>query len=219
MLEQGEHRLTSGFAAGWQQEGMIGYEMPGEGDEEWRGGEDFPFFPHQLEWMVRSSHGAGGGIQGDVAIISPTPMGLGMELGLKWQLPVGDELFAVAVNARGGGSFTGYGSPEEGFAAVLGHLDGGIIASVHPGDRHAVYASPRVRTDGLYHRVWSDDGSDDATGRAMSWGGALGVKLGREVDELFVETVLLHTPRVDQPDGVRVVVGVGVRGEGGMLPW
>ena len=220
-LEQGEEATTSSFSAGWQHDGMIAYDMPGRGDENWRGGDRFPFYPHQLEWMVRYSRGVGAGVQADVAVISPTPMGLGLQLGWKWQLPLGVDWLAVAAGARGGGSFSGFGNLDDGMGIVTGHLDGGVVASVHPTDRHAVYISPRLRTDALYHRVWSDRGVDDATGRGTSMGGAAGIKLGNRGEEYFLETVALTTPRAEQTDGLRVMVGFGVRTDEGpsVPPW
>ena len=224
VLEEGERKTTSGFSAGIQQGAMVPYEVPetGESIPDAAGGR-YPPFTQQLEWMVRSMRGVGGGMQVDLGIVAPMPLGLGLEAGLKWQLPVGGDLVALAVATRGGGTFAGFGDLDDGVALIGGLIDGGIIASLHPHRDHAIYISPRARLDGVYHRGWSGGRARGATGRGLSWGSALGWRIGTfGRGSYFIESVVIHSPNPDGEDGLRVTFGLGVREDperAGYLPW
>lgn len=224
-LEEGENRVTSSFALGWQRDAMIAYQRP-EGGDDWALNtvEGYPVAPYQMEWMTRWSWGVGAGIQADAAVIAPMPLGVGLQLGMKWEVPLNSDVFAVAANAQGGASLGGLGSSgEAGLTIVNGHVDGGLIVSVHPTDDYALYASPRVRTDGIYHNVWSEETGTAATGGGMSYGGGAGVTFDiPRQSEYFLETVILHSPQAHRDDGLRVMIGVGVRGETageGIMGW
>ncbi len=90
-----------------------------------------------------SSYGLGGGFQADFFIAAPTPVGLGLGSGLKWQLPrPSGELFAVAIATRGVVSVAGNFSAGSGASFLLASAEIGPIISVHPLEAHALYFSP-----------------------------------------------------------------------------
>lgn len=219
-LQPGDTTVTSGFGAGAQTSEITSYvtreAQPAEPSLDEPLQSDvrvtFPLTTPQVEWFYRWSRGTGAGFQVDWAITMPTPVGLGGSLGLKWQLPLPSDtlsdIFAISLVARGAASIGGTESAGAGGIIVSGAADPGLILSIHPGERHAIYLSPRVRWDLVYSRLWSDDSDRDFSNDARSWSGAIGWKFdGFSWGGLLVEAQAIHTPQSRREDGLRFVVG------------
>lgn len=212
-LPAGERQVTNCFAGGMGNGAVVAYDPPGA--PETAGGEAFTNQEYVGEWMSRYSWGLGNGLQADVALTAPMPiLGLGMALGMKWQLPFTQYgPFALAITGSGGGNFGGYGNAAQSLLMALAHADAGVLASLHFGDTTAIYTAPRIRSDVLYHRgrASNSDESQSATARGISLSTALGFALPHDEGTRFFEAVFLYSPHAEMDDGWRITIGIGLR--------
>jgi hypothetical protein len=210
-LPRGEERVLSYGGGGYQHGDQLRYRLPDLDDDALEGEtQRLPLTaPVAIDYGMRASVGLGFGGQADFWGSAPLPVGLGVGLGLKWQLLGGAEgPVALAVNGRTNFSFGGTSSGDNSGTLWLWSSEGGLIVSLHLRPNRALYLAPRLRYDHFEARTTRGERKGSASAWATSAGGAVGVQLGR----LFVEAVVLRTPpQSGSPDGGTLITGgVGV---------